>query len=109
MPFHGPKEPKIQYASSRTTRRQTGIISLSRLSNPTPLTPAFWDAFRLIPGCKRLDRSHQPFVHALSPCELLQPGIFVVREAIWAGGFSRDSFRIPHRSFMSNERWPLTA
>jgi hypothetical protein len=24
MPFHGPKEPKIQYASSRTTGRQTG-------------------------------------------------------------------------------------
>ncbi len=30
MPFHGPKEPKIQYASSRTTRRQTGDNFLGR-------------------------------------------------------------------------------
>jgi hypothetical protein len=31
MPFHGPKEPKIQYASSRTTRRQTADNFLGKL------------------------------------------------------------------------------
>jgi hypothetical protein len=34
MPFHGSKEPKIQYASSRTARRPTWMISLSRLNAP---------------------------------------------------------------------------
>jgi hypothetical protein len=31
MPFHGPKEPKIQYASSRTTRRETADNFLGKL------------------------------------------------------------------------------